>query len=37
MYEAYSYGQTPFNGLDDQVTCYNISSDGDTLLASPYD
>ena len=28
MYEVYSYGQTPFYGLDDQVTCYNISIKG---------
>ena len=31
MYEAYSYGQTPFYGLDDQVVCYfviNISIEG---------
>ena len=24
MYEAYSYGQTPFNELDDQVACYFV-------------
>ena len=26
MYETYSYGQAPFYGLDDQVTCCAVIS-----------